>query len=464
MNARDLKKLIEKGESDQVEFKTGNAPIEMIAKNVCAFLNLQGGRVLLGISDHGNVLGVTDAEAMLKSIKHQMPPLISPPAMWTVEHVRIDDHDIVVIDVPTGIDKPYVTEGAIYSRRGERTVPATRNEISALILKRTESSQRWERQITMGAEREDLDNKLIRETAKLAVKAERWQGSPDDVDDFLNALGLFAHGGATNAALLLFGKQPSRLLPQARVRLLVMPEGKTGNRYSADRTFDGCAIRIAEQIPEALSKYVGGVLSNFSEERWQREDRPLYPMAALREGILNALVHRDYNLNGSITISILPELLQISNPGGLPDELSPADLKRDHPSVPRNPDIAHVFFLRGLIEKIGRGTQRIVEDCRNARLRDPKWQSSLLETKLTFFTPATGSRSEDLNDRQKQIIEFSREKKQLKAGDIAVLLGGGITERTVRNDLQALVGGGWLTRRGRGRSTSYAKGPIAAKK
>lgn len=463
MNAKDLQKLIEKGESDQVEFKTGNAPIEMIAKNVCAFLNWRGGRILLGVSDQG-LVGVTDARALVQRIKHRMSKLISPPAMWTVEHVRIDDRDIVVIEVPTGIDKPYVTEGAIYFRRGERTVPATRNEISALIHKRSESSQRWERQIAMGAEREDLDDKLISETAILAVKAERWQGSPDKVEDFLNALGLFAHGGVTNAALLLFGKQPSRLLPQARVRLLVMPEGKTGNRYSADRTFDGCALRIAQQIPEALSKYTGGVLSKFSEKNWQREDRPLYPMAALREGIMNALVHRDYSHNGSITISVQPDLLQISNPGGLPDELSPADLKRDHPSVPRNPDIAHVFFLRGLIEKIGRGTQRIVEDCRDAHLRDPRWQSSPLETRLTFFTPATGSRSEDLNDRQKQIIEFSQEKKQLKAGDIAVLLGGGITERTIRNDLQALVDGGWLTRRGRGRSTSYVKGPIASTK
>ena len=210
----------------------------------------------------------------------------------------------------------------------------------------------------------------------------------------------------TNAALLLFGKQPSRLLPQARVRLLVMPEGKTGNRYSLDKTFDACILQIAEQIPSALEAHTGGVASRFSKENWQREDRSLYPTTALREGVMNALVHRDYGASGSITISLLPDSLQISNPGALPHGLTPADLKRDHSSVPRNPDIAHVFFLRGLIEKIGRGTQRIVQDCRKAGLRDPRWQSSGMETKLTFFAPAMSSRSEDLNERQQQILDL----------------------------------------------------------
>lgn len=175
----------------------------------------------------------------------------------------------------------------------------------------------WERQIVVGAEREDLDDKLIKETATMAVKAERWQGSSEDIEGFLHALGLSAHGGVTNAALLLFGKQPSRLLPQARVRLLVMPEGKIGNRYSVDKTFDACLLRIAEQIPDALASHTGGVLSRFSQENWQREDHPLYPMIALREGVMNALVHRDYSLSGSVSISIYPDSLQITNPGSL---------------------------------------------------------------------------------------------------------------------------------------------------
>ncbi len=461
MNQNDFKKLISKGESAHVEFQAEKISPEIIAKAVCAFLNRNGGQLFLGVEAHGELVGVVDVDSVIHGIKSQLPKLISPSALWTVEQIRINDRDIVVVEVPEGMDKPYVVGGAIYVRRGAKTVPAARNEISLLIQNRADASQRWERQIAMGAEQEDLDEKLIRETAKMAVEAERWQGSPDDVEGFLHSLGLTSNGRVTNAALLLFGKQPSRFLPQARVRLLVMPDGKTGNLYSVDKTFDGSLLSVAGQIPAALPAHVGGVVSRFTEENWQREDRPLYPMAALREGVMNSLVHRDYSISGSITILILPDSLQILNPGGLPDGLTPADLKRDHPSLPRNPDIAHVFFLYGLIEKIGRGTQRIVEDCRKARLRDPKWQSSSLETKLTFFTSSTGSRAEVLNERQEKILALLREKKQLRAGDLALVLGSEVTDRTVRSDLQTLMDGGWLVRRGRGRSTSYVEGPKA---
>ena len=83
---------------------------------------------------------------------------------------------------------------------------------------------------------------------------------------------------------------------------------------------------------------------------------------------------------------------------------------------------------------------------------------------MTFFAPAMISRAEDLNERQQQILNLLRKKKQLRAGDVAVQLGGGVTDRTVRNDLQLLVDGGWLVRRGRGRSTSYVEGPTARSK
>ena len=115
--------------------------------------------------------------------------------------------------------------------------------------------------------------------------------------------------------------------------------------------------------------------------------------------------------------------------------------------MPRNPDIAHIFYLRGLIDKIGRGTQRILEDCRKAHLREPKWQSSEMETKLSFFTTAKSIPLEQLNERQQKIVELLKEKTPLRVSDLVGSLGGKITERTIRNDIQALIDGGWLVRR-----------------
>ena len=143
----------------------------------------------------------------------------------------------------------------------------------------------------------------------------------------------------------------------------------------------------------------------------------------------------------------------------MPDELKLSDLKRDHASVPRNPDIAHVCYLRKLIEKIGRGTQRIVEDCRKAKIKDPKWESSPLETSLFFFAltaVAKPTGSETLSERQRKILDVLKSKGSLKALDIAGLLSGGVTNRTIRNHLLTLTERGLIIKRGQGPSTTYA--------
>jgi predicted HTH transcriptional regulator len=91
--------------------------------------------------------------------------------LWAIESLKYGDKDVLVIDVPRRPRQPYVVEGAIYLRRGERNVPANRDEISALIQRRVESSRRWERQIAVGVQRGDLRDELVKETIRLAVNA-----------------------------------------------------------------------------------------------------------------------------------------------------------------------------------------------------------------------------------------------------------------------------------------------------
>lgn len=461
MNIVELQKILAQGESEILEFKLGNTSPENLASVICAFLNGRGGRVLLGVSDIGKVIGVDNVGKVLNEIQNKLSELITPRSVWTFESIQIQEKEIVVIDIPEGRDKPYVVGGSIFFRRGGSVVKATRDDISDLIQKRSLTSHRWERQLAVGAELEDLDLNLIVETGRRAIDAQRWQGTADNVVEFLDSFGLITSGSITNAALILFGKQPTKFFPQARVRLLVLPSGKTGDQYSVDRIFESAVLQIVDSIVPALVTYVGGAASNFSKVNWQREDRPIFPMSALREGVMNAIVHRDYSLNSEIVISVLSHSLQIISPGGLPIELTPAALKRDHQSMPRNPDIAHLCFLYGLIEKVGRGTQLIVEDCKGSKLREPRWSSSVLETKLTFFGPSIASKemlSADLNERQNKILLLVRERDSLSSSGLAKIFGGIVTGRTVRQDLQMLVDGGWLVRRGRGRGTSYAMG------
>lgn len=454
MKQDELRALLARPEGADLEFKTSIRSVDSIARAVCAFLNGIGGRVWIGVEEKGSAVGVPDAEAAARSLEKELAAKVSPRSLWTVQVHRLDNLELIEVQVPQGMDKPYLVDGAIYCRRGERDVPATRDEISTLIQRRLEGGQRWERRLAPGAERADLEDALIVETARMAVESQRWDGSPEDPNAFLRAHGLLEQSSPTHAALLLFGKQPTRWLPQARVRLVVMPEGKTGDRFSHDQSFDDCLLSAASKIEAALTRFTSGVAGEFSGQ-WRRGERVLYPTSALREGVMNALVHRDYDLHGSILISVRQDSLTISNPGGLPEPLTPADLKRDHSSMPRNPDVAHVCFLRRLIEKVGRGTQRIVEDCRASQLPVPKWTSSPAETTLRFQSTPTVGEEAYLNELHEKILALFEGGRTLGAAELLEQLGAGVTDRTLRSYLRSLVEMRRLVRLGKGPRTSY---------
>src|SRR5271170_5798823 len=189
MNAQDLENIIAHGEGKHVEFMT-EATSERVARIVCAFLNSDGGRLLVGVDDQGRVVGIAGADEKAKHLEKELLGLISPQAVWTVQHHRAEDRSVLVVDVPEGQDKPYVANGAIYFRRRGKVVPATRDEISSLIRNRTHTSQRWERQLAVSTDREDLDDELVLQTIRRARESERWPGAQNAIDGFLNEFGL----------------------------------------------------------------------------------------------------------------------------------------------------------------------------------------------------------------------------------------------------------------------------------
>ncbi|MCU0612675.1 MAG: putative DNA binding domain-containing protein, partial [Candidatus Eisenbacteria bacterium] len=294
MNVKDLRGLLGQGEGPQLDLQHPDADPKAIAQVVCAFLNGDGGRVVVGVAQEGTVEGVQDPEALATHLRHAVGGMVTPAAQWSVDILAVGDASVVLVEVPGGPDRPYVVDGSIWVRRESTTVPAGRDELSALIGRLASAGPRWERQTALGAEWEDLDESLIMDTAERARSSGRWQGAGRDARAFMSGLGLLDAGRISNAGLLLFGRSPSRFLPQARVRLLVLPEGKTGTRYALDREFEGPLLRIALTIEEALLAHVGGVESRFDDSAWRRQDRPLLPRRALDEGVLNALVHRDY--------------------------------------------------------------------------------------------------------------------------------------------------------------------------
>ena len=383
-NEQLIKNLIQQGESDQLEFKEVVRK-EEIAKSLCAFLNGDGGTVLIGVQVNGEIREIKDADKKAIELKQYLLGSIIPEAPITVSVESIDEKNIILVKVWNGSKPPYVFDGTIYFRKGFQTEKAKPEDISKLIISRQKNELHWERQLTLGVEITDLDLKLIESVLVESQKNLRGSFKGDDILEFLSHYGLYLNGAFSNACVVLFAKNPTRYIPQVRVRLTEYAEGKTGNRLLRDELFEGNLFDIKDK----LERYVNGlgIRSVFSENQWKRIDFK-FPVKALQEGIINTLMHRDYSSPSSgVSISVYSDSFVISNSGHLPDGLTERDLKTSHRSHPVNPDIAHVVFLTGLIDKLGRGTLKVIEECNLAGLKIPGWKDTTDGVTLTFNGP-----------------------------------------------------------------------------
>ena len=378
-----IKDLLKQDESGQLEFKEVVRK-NTIGKTICGFLNNKGGQLLIGITESKVVKGVKDAESIAKELEQYLTNELVPetPVMVSVENYG--DKQLLLIKVWEGSKQPYIFNGSIFYRRNDKTVQASSKEISALIHKRQLTEVHWERQACLGVELNDLDideiNKTI-DTAKFDLKLDSEKITPLD---FLAHYGLYQNGNFTNAAVLLFAKNPARFIPQARVRVALLKGGKTGDEFTDDRILDGNLFKNRVSLIDFFDKHLQ-LKRRFDSKDWGRDDDYEIPMKALREGIMNALVHREYSLPSStMAVIIYPDRIEISNTGKSPYKQK--ELVKSHLSMPYNPDIAHMVFLRGFIEKIGRGTIMIADECKKAELKAPVWDIGEHTIKLTFFS------------------------------------------------------------------------------
>ena len=386
-------------------------------------------------------------------IEKQMRKHIVPAAFWSVALEEINDEIFLIVDIPVGRDKPYSVEGVIYLREGARTVAGTAASVQALVEEGYTESERWERQQLPAAGMDRLQRDLILETAQIGWEKRSFSFSNmQQPETILADLGLFRQGSITNAAEVLFGVRPAIQFPQIRSRVTVYAAHK-GSDFVDSRVFEGPVFEMLNDVLEMVKKHTP-IASLFRGEL-RRTDQPAYPEEAVREGLINAFVHRDYSdFSGSVTVDLYPEKLVIWNIGSLPHGLKVGDLKREHPSMPRNPDIVQVFWLREYMERVGRGTQNIVAWCKNAGLPDPSWKSDDTGVSLTFkYAQKTAPSA--MNRRQRKLLE------NLETGEIIRMPEYQeqymVSERQSRRDLKALVEAGYLNREGDGPATVFVR-------
>lgn len=466
-----IKELLKQQENEQLEFMEAVRK-DVIGKTICSFLNNNGGQLLVGVTPKKQPKHILNAGKVSKELEQYLVNEIVPEAAIMVSVEVVDKKDLILIKVWGGSKQPYVFGGTIYYRKGDETVQASSKEISELIHNRQKTEIHWERQPALGVDLEDLDMEEIQLTMDRAMADSKIKEAKKEPIDFLSYYGLYQNGYFTNAAVILFAKKPFRFLPQARVRIAYLQEGKGGAKYFDDQLLEGNLFKNIDAIQQFFDRHLA-LTRSFDKKDWQRKDNYLFPMSALREGVMNALVHRDYsNSSGSVSILLYPDRLEITNVGKLPLPL--VALKRNHLSMPVNPDIAHITFLRGYIEKIGRGTLKILDACKEAGLKMPVWSTDSNSVKLIFFskvklqTPGgsvdeTAIRqlinavSKDVTEvvrrRLVRIIEIIHAKPGIKIKDLINELD--VAERTVKDNLKLLSDTGLIIYEGSKKAGGY---------
>jgi ATP-dependent DNA helicase RecG len=457
MSEDSLRDRIASGENQTTEFKAA-ASLQSIGRSVCGFLNVDGGTIFVGIDDKGQPAKPLERPIELAHVLElQLKKAISPTPFLTTEVVEMNGSMMVVVEVPQGADGPYVFEGGIWLRRDVENKAADVRQLRAIFAK-SQNLERWERQLSPGMKDEDLDEDEIRSTVRDAETNRRFAFS-DPTDDklVLRELSVVASGGFTQGGDVLFSRSPGSRHPQCRVQLVAFEGSKSDSKYRDNRWFEGPLVKVCVELINAVSA-ANPTSSVFEPGEAKRSDRPAYDANALREGLVNAFVHRDYSTySGGIKISLYPDRMEIWNSGRLPGGLKPKDLRGNHNSILVNPDLAQVFYLRGLMEKIGRGTELIVKASRDLGAPTPQWKDTETGVTLTLFRSHSGDSDHLVNERQRALLEAFQLGEVMTFREYFERFAAGVSDRQARRDLDDLVRARVLARIGSGPATAYKR-------
>jgi len=359
---KDIDIILSQGEGSMLEYKEGLS--SALARTMVAFANSAGGRILVGVRDDGTVVGVTDSNELRARIQ-DMARNCDPPVKVLVEMVG----DVVVVTVRESENKPVQCKDGFFWRQGASTQKLTRDEIREFF--QSEGAIRFDTALCPAFRYpEDFDPKKFD-----AWLRESGISGGDNIEDILVNIDVAERTGDglvfRNAGVLFFAKNVRRFLPQGYVTCLL---GKgTDKVHILDRKdFAGGGV---EDIEDSLRFIERNTRLEYKIEKLKREEIPEYPMAALREAVTNAVMHRDYfEAGANVFVEVYADRIEISNPGGLPKGLAPADLGTM--SIRRNLLVADLLHRIGYIEKAGTGIRRMREDAERHGCPEPQFKGT----------------------------------------------------------------------------------------
>ncbi len=426
-------------ESKLVELK--ETIVDDIKKEVIAFINSEGGNLYVGVADDGRVTGLADPQSDMLRLTNMIRDTIKPDATLFVECQieKIDAKDIVRVQVQKGTHAPYYLVGkgirpeGVFVRQGTSSVPASEDAIRRMI--KESDGDCFE---TMRSLNQDLSFETLTEECS---GRDIVLGAPQMV-----SLGIKTPDGVYTNLGMLLSEQCTHTIKTA------LFAGVKKEQFQDRKEFSGSLL---QQMNDA---YVFIDLNNKKKSTFSglhRIDQRDYPEAAVREALLNSLVHREYSFSSSTLISIFSDRIEFVSLGGLVRGLTLKDIMLGV-SQCRNEKLATVFYRLQLIEAYGTGIPKIIESYEGCACQ-PKIESSDNAFKITLpnRNHATAHLPET-TESERSVLTFVGEKGKLRRVDVEEKLG--VSRSRANHILKQLLDKGMLKPVGNGRNRQYIIG------
>ncbi len=414
-------------------------------KTICAFANTEGGTLTIGVDDNGRIVGIDNPKALLK----QLPDKIRSK-LGIIPFVRLDTVDppytitILVQKSPTMIN----LDGKFYVRSGSTTQMMSGRELEIQMIEHAGHS--WTDAPVPNVSVSHLSPEAIQEFKNLGRKVGRLspEDSELDVVDLLEKLDLVKDGMLTRAAILLFHPSPGKILGPVSLKIGMFE----GSELLYQDDFCGPLIFTANRAVDLLmTKYM---VKPISYDGIVRIEKSPYPEPAIREAVMNAIVHNEYSSHIPIQVKVTKEGLTIYNEGGLPIGWTLDKLMGQHKSLPRNPLIANAFYRAGLIESFGRGIGAIMSQFEGRQEFEPVFESDS-GFSVSFKNEMFGKPVVVRNDVDKEniIIDYLRANKCGTYKDISQ--GTGLSTRQIQRLAGTLIETGILVKEKEGKTVIF---------
>ncbi len=441
MIPKSIKNQIKKGKNNNVEFIAKVDDFVKIIQTVCGFLNKKGGTVFCGVDNNNKIITNSEIADRSNEIRKKLQEEVTPKApLLSVTFDKDDKNSLISIEVPEGLEKPYIYNDIVYVRQGQSVRTANSALLRQIVQSKSIKAERWERQLSISLEENELDKNEINKTVKECENSGRFFfKNLNNNFAILKELALTNSWQFTQAADVLFGKNPAVRHPQIRVRATCFTNDKDSDEFIDDQIYQGPLVTVLDNVFNFIKRNTK-VSVTFNKEKIRTIDQSEYPALAIREGLVNAFAHRDYSaFSGGVSVNIYPKKIEIWNSGRLPEGLDPSKLKTNHPSIPINPDIVHVLYIRGLMNRIGRGTQNIVRLCKENNLPSPKWKDTPHGVTLTLFASSIlSSKQSVFNKRQAEFLKSIKSGEVIRPYEYRNTFAKDVSERQARRDLNQL--------------------------